>query len=179
MFKVWLDEERLYLKSLLHKPPEESLQMEYWQQLVNLAASRQALETILSTWMVVTAQTAAPIWSDSSATRKRETMHCHAQENYEKDSKAVQELEGCLGITHCWVLGDEEWQAASRLVTNRKYQHALDNIERLVVSWIFELLKMNQSGTEDIDEDANEDHATALEEQCEALQDILSITMDA
>ncbi|KIK15662.1 hypothetical protein PISMIDRAFT_16358 [Pisolithus microcarpus 441] len=129
MFKVWLDEERLYLKSLLCKPPEESLQMEYWQQLVNLAASRQALETILSTWMVVTTQTAAPIWSDSSATRKRETMHRHAQENYEKDLKAVQELEGRLGITCRW------------------YQHALDNVERLVVSQIFELSKMNQSGT--------------------------------
>ncbi|KIK24324.1 hypothetical protein PISMIDRAFT_10312 [Pisolithus microcarpus 441] len=146
-FKVWLDEERLYLKSLLCKPPEESLQMEYWQWLVDLAASRQALETILSTWTVVTAQTAAPIWSDSSATRKRETMRHHAQENYEKDLKAVQELEGRLGITRCWVPGDEEWQAASRLVANRKYQHALDNVKWLVVSWIFELSKMNQSGT--------------------------------
>ncbi|KAI6013624.1 hypothetical protein BKA83DRAFT_4473946 [Pisolithus microcarpus] len=144
---IWLDEERLYLKSLLREPPEESLQMEYWQRLVNLAASRQALETILSTWTVVTAQTAAPIWSDSSATRKRETMRRHAQENYEKDLKAVQELEGCLGITRRWVPGDEEWQAASRLVANRKYQRALDNVERLVVSRIFELSKMNQSGT--------------------------------
>ncbi|KAI6034650.1 hypothetical protein BKA83DRAFT_4470170 [Pisolithus microcarpus] len=146
-FKVWLDEERLYLKSLLHEPPEESLQMEYWQRLVNLAASRQALETILSTWTVVTAQTAAPIWSDSSATRKRETMRHHAQENYEKDLKAVQELEGRLGITRRWVPGDEEWQAASRLVANQKYQHTLDNVERLVVLRIFELSKMNQSGT--------------------------------
>ncbi|KAI6011812.1 hypothetical protein BKA83DRAFT_4474400 [Pisolithus microcarpus] len=146
-FKVWLDEERLYLKSLLCEPPEESLQMEYWQRLVNLAASRQALETILSTWMVVTAQTAAPIWSDSSVTRKRETMRRHAQENYKKDLKAVQELEGRLGITRHWVPGDEEWQAASRLVTNRKYQRALDNVEQLVVLQIFELSKMNQSGT--------------------------------
>ncbi|KAI5999610.1 hypothetical protein EDD15DRAFT_2193652 [Pisolithus albus] len=123
------------------------LGMEYWQWLVNLAASGQALEMILSTWTVVTAQTAAPIWSDSSATRKRETMRRHAQENYEKDLKAVQELEGRLGITRRWVLGDEEWQAASRLVANRKYQRALDNVERLVVSRIFELSKMNQSGT--------------------------------
>ncbi|KIK21581.1 hypothetical protein PISMIDRAFT_12206 [Pisolithus microcarpus 441] len=144
---IWLDEERLYLKSLLCEPPEESLQMEYWQRLVNLAASRQALETILSTWTVVTAQTAAPIWSDSSVTRKRETMRRHAQENYKKDLKAVQELEGRLGITRHWVPGDEEWQAASRLVTNRKYQRALDNVEQLVVLQIFELSKMNQSGT--------------------------------
>ncbi|KAI6015478.1 hypothetical protein BKA83DRAFT_4465568 [Pisolithus microcarpus] len=138
IFRQWLDEEQ---------PAEETLQMEYWQQLVNLAASRQDLETILSTWTVITAQNVAPIWSDSSATRKRETMRRHAQENYEKDLKAVQELEGRLEITRRWVPEDEEWQAATRLVANRKYQCALDNIKRLVVSWIFELSKMNQSGT--------------------------------
>ncbi|KIK20324.1 hypothetical protein PISMIDRAFT_13075 [Pisolithus microcarpus 441] len=147
IFRQWLDEEHVYLKSLLWEPAEETLQMEYWQRLVNLAASRQDLETILSTWTVVTAQNVAPIWSDSSATRKRETMCCHAQENYEKDLKAVQELEGHLGITRRWVPEDEEWQAAARLVANRKYQHALDNVEQLVVSQIFELSKMNQSGT--------------------------------
>jgi len=71
----------------------------------------------------------------------------HAQENYEKDLKAVQELEGHLGISRHWVLEDEEWQAAASLVANRKYQRALDNLERLVVSQIFKLSKMNQSGT--------------------------------
>ncbi|KAI6000458.1 hypothetical protein EDD15DRAFT_2361967 [Pisolithus albus] len=128
-------------------PPEETLQMEYWQRLVNLAASRQDLEMILSTWTVITTQNVAPTWKDSSATRKRETTCRHAQENYEKDLKAVQELEGRLGVTCRWVPEDEEWQAATRLVANRKYQRALDNVERLVVSRIFELSKMNQSGT--------------------------------
>ncbi|KIK13838.1 hypothetical protein PISMIDRAFT_17711 [Pisolithus microcarpus 441] len=146
IFRQWLDEEHVYLKSLLREPVEETLQMEYWQRLVNLAASRQDLKTILSTWTVITAQNVAPIWSDSSATRKRETTHRHTQENYEKDLKAVQELEGCLGITRCWVPEDEEWQAAACLVANQKYQRALDNVKRLVVSWIFELSKMNQSG---------------------------------
>jgi len=74
-------------------------------------------------------------------------MRRHAQENYEKDLKAVQELEGHLGISRRWVPEDEEWQAAARLVANRKYQQVLDNLERLVVSRIFELSKMNQSGT--------------------------------
>jgi len=39
-FKLWLDEERMYLKSLLQEPAEETLQMEYWQRLVNLSGSR-------------------------------------------------------------------------------------------------------------------------------------------
>jgi len=71
----------------------------------------------------------------------------HVQENYEKDLKAVQELKEHLGISCCWVPEDEEWQAAARLVANQKYQRALDNLERLVVSQIFKLSKMNQSST--------------------------------
>jgi len=42
----------------------------------------------------------------------------HVQENYEKDLKAVQELEEHLGISCRWVPEDEEWQAAARLVAN-------------------------------------------------------------
>ncbi|KAI5990606.1 hypothetical protein EDD15DRAFT_2388740 [Pisolithus albus] len=146
-FKLWLDEERVYLNSLLHEPVEETLQMEYWQRLVNLAGSRKNLETVLSTWTVITPGNAASIRSDGGITRKAETKRRHAQENYEKDLKAVQELEGRLGITRRWVPEDEEWQAAARLVANWKYQQALDNVKRLVVSRIFELSKMNQSGT--------------------------------
>ncbi|KAI6138184.1 hypothetical protein BKA82DRAFT_4333280 [Pisolithus tinctorius] len=126
-FKLWLDEEREYLGSLLREPVEETLQMEYWQRLVNLAGSSKHLESILSTWTVIMANDAASPRSDSSATRKAETVRRHAQENYEKDLKAVQELEGRLEITHRWVPEDEEWQAAA--------------------AWIFELSKMNQSGT--------------------------------
>ena len=68
------------------------------------------------------------------------------QENYEKDLKAVQDLEGHLRISRCWVPDDKEWQAAAHMVANQKYQRALDNLERLVMSWIFKLLKMNQAG---------------------------------
>ncbi|KIK15125.1 hypothetical protein PISMIDRAFT_16727 [Pisolithus microcarpus 441] len=146
-FKLWLDEECVYLKSLLCEPVEEILQMEYWQWLVSLKGSRKSLETVLSTWTVVTTHNVASIQSDGSATRKAETMCHHIQENYKKDLKAVQELEGHLGITRRWVPEDKEWQAAAHLVANRKYQWALDNVECLVVSQIFELSKMNQSGT--------------------------------
>ncbi|KAI5981599.1 hypothetical protein EDD15DRAFT_2391694 [Pisolithus albus] len=90
VFRQWLDKERVYLKSLLWEPVEETLQMEYWQQLVNLTGSR---------------------------------ITCH------------------------WVPEDGEWQVAACLIANCKYQHTLDNVECLVMLWIFELSKMNQSGT--------------------------------
>ncbi|KIJ59155.1 hypothetical protein HYDPIDRAFT_101239, partial [Hydnomerulius pinastri MD-312] len=81
---------------------------------------------------------------DASHTSRTETTRRHAQENYEKDLKIVQDLELKLQINERWQPGDEEWNTAARLVANRKYQRALDNLERLVVSHIFKLTKMNR-----------------------------------
>ena len=39
VFEVWLEEERAYLQGLQREPDEETLQMEYWQKLVDLQAS--------------------------------------------------------------------------------------------------------------------------------------------
>jgi hypothetical protein len=39
VFETWLDEERAYLQGLQKEPEEETLQMEYWQKLVDLRAS--------------------------------------------------------------------------------------------------------------------------------------------
>jgi hypothetical protein len=39
-FETWLSEERAYLVGLKREPLQETLQMEYWQKLLNLEASR-------------------------------------------------------------------------------------------------------------------------------------------
>jgi hypothetical protein len=39
VFHEWLEEEKTYLKRLQKEPEEETLQMEYWQKLVNLYGS--------------------------------------------------------------------------------------------------------------------------------------------
>jgi hypothetical protein len=38
--EVWLENECAYLLSCTHEPEQETLQMEYWQKLVNLSASK-------------------------------------------------------------------------------------------------------------------------------------------
>lgn len=40
VFEQWLEDERDYLHGLRSEPEHETLQMEYWQKLVNLAASQ-------------------------------------------------------------------------------------------------------------------------------------------
>ncbi|KAI6021070.1 hypothetical protein EDC04DRAFT_2939417 [Pisolithus marmoratus] len=146
VFRMWLLEENEYL--ITCSPEEEMLQMEYWQKLVNLDASWKHLSDLA--WTVATPSstgTSSFVQMDIAATMQKETMRHHATENFEKDLKVVQDLEVKLGITKHWVPEDEEWQTAGCLVANCKYQCCLDQLESLIVAWIFELPKMNQAGT--------------------------------
>jgi hypothetical protein len=36
VFETWLEKEKMYLNSLMKEPAQETLQMEYYQKLVNL-----------------------------------------------------------------------------------------------------------------------------------------------
>ncbi|KAG0708391.1 hypothetical protein DFH29DRAFT_1045059 [Suillus ampliporus] len=139
-------EEKVYLQGLCTEPELETLQMEYWQKLVNLSASKNELDTASSLWAMSTPSNAHSLASDESATRQLETTRRHALENFEKDLGVVQELEQKLGILHRWTPEDADWQNTGRLVANRKYQRSLDQLEGLIVARIFELTKMNRSG---------------------------------
>lgn len=52
-----------------------------------------------------------------------------------------------MGIATRWVAGSEEWVRAALLVSNRRYQRVLDQLQGLIVACMFELSKMNMSGT--------------------------------
>lgn len=80
-------------------------------------------------------------------TRTTETKRRHALEKHDRDLATVQALELRLGIHTRWVLGGQECEEAGRLLSMRRYQRSLDNLEGLVVARIFELTKMNRSQT--------------------------------
>lgn len=71
----------------------------------------------------------------------------HATENAAKDLLAVQDLEVRLQIDVRWDRESEEWKATTVLLTRRRYQRCLDELEGLIVSRMFELTKMNMSQT--------------------------------
>ncbi|KAH7905910.1 hypothetical protein BJ138DRAFT_1226137 [Hygrophoropsis aurantiaca] len=145
VFEQWLEEEKLYLMGLQYEPVEETLQMEYWQKLVNLEAHKTELNVVMNSWSIVSVP---PTYnSDVSATTKREATRRHALERYDNTLKVVQDLESRLGIERRWTSSDPEWQSAGKLVANRKYQRALDALEGLIVGRLFELSKMNRAGT--------------------------------
>src|ERR1700722_6349417 len=107
---------------------------------------RKALEAARTIWQTSTPESyAMPGRSDK--TQSLETNRRHALELRDKNLEVVQDLERKLGVTERWRVGSIEWRAAAKCVAMRKYQCALDNLERLVVARIFELTKMNLSQT--------------------------------
>ncbi|KAI6113194.1 hypothetical protein EV401DRAFT_2058779 [Pisolithus croceorrhizus] len=141
-FYRWLEEEKEYLEGLSCEPLEEMLHMEYWQRLGKLE-----LCEILDTWNVFKPVGAMTYSGDTRVTWQNETLCRHAQENYDRELLLMQDLEHKLNISWHWVLEDKEWQDAGHLVANQEYHHVLDNLESLVVAWLFELTKMNRAGT--------------------------------
>jgi hypothetical protein len=76
-----------------------------------------------------------------------EAAHHRNLDKMERIVQAAEDLEVRLGITTRWTEGSEEWKGAMEKLRKRDYHRALDHVEQLLVSRIFELLKMNLSHT--------------------------------
>ncbi|KAI6145997.1 hypothetical protein BKA82DRAFT_4016156 [Pisolithus tinctorius] len=146
-FTMWLQEEQSYLEGLEMEPLNETLQMEYWQALVNLEASKKDLDLKSVLWDVTTPSDLKDYATYMCKTQKAETAHWHAIDMYNEDLHIVQDLKSKLNIDSCWTPKQPEWHDAAHLVTKRTFQHALDHLEALIIMQIFELLKMNCAGT--------------------------------
>ncbi|KAJ7243703.1 hypothetical protein C8J57DRAFT_1438524 [Mycena rebaudengoi] len=145
-FVGWLTAEKTYLKSLSKEPQQETLQMEYYQKLVNLQDAEERVAAILGI-AAPTLAVDAPYAELTKATRRLETQRRHALELRAKALAAVQDLEVRLDVEARWVSGGPEWEAAAVLMSRRRYQRALDKLEGLIISRMFELTKVNMSGT--------------------------------
>ena len=83
--------------------------------------------------------------SQRDFTRSIEMKRRQLIEKHDNCLNCVHELERRLHIVKPWVAGSEEWLAARKKVEHRDYRRALDALEGLVVSRLFELSKMNMS----------------------------------
>ncbi|KAJ3924409.1 MAG: hypothetical protein NXY57DRAFT_881555, partial [Lentinula lateritia] len=136
----WLEEEAAYLQNLSKEPPSETLQMEYYGKLVTLKECQAVLKEARHAWLSY-----RPGERDQTAALERTQRH--AQENERKILADVHALESKLDIRIWWTEGSKEWDQAEALVTGAKYRRALDKLEGLLVSRIFELSRLNISGT--------------------------------
>ncbi|KAF8146282.1 hypothetical protein K438DRAFT_1455939, partial [Mycena galopus ATCC 62051] len=133
-FAAWLGKEKEYLRTLTKEPIQETMEMEYYHN-EDCAGSLQKVS-----WMQF-----VPATGDAAYAEAAKQTRCIKMA--QKSLTAVQDLEVQLGITTCWVPGSEEWEKAAKIVSSRRYQRTLDQLQGLVVARIFELTKVNMSGT--------------------------------
>ncbi|KAF8507900.1 hypothetical protein BU17DRAFT_78031 [Hysterangium stoloniferum] len=145
VFEEWREEEKIYLEGLSKEPIMETLEMEYYQKLINLRVSEKNLDNVRAAWIQATPITISTSMRDN--TISLETTWRHLLEGYEKDLKIVQDLEKKLVVAKCWEPGSAEWVNTSKLVAMRMYQQALDQLEGLIVAQMFELTKLNMLQT--------------------------------
>ncbi|KAJ3912126.1 hypothetical protein F5877DRAFT_54492 [Lentinula edodes] len=136
----WLEEEAVYLQNLSKEPLAETLQMEYYGKLVALKECQAVLKEARHAWLSY-----RPGERDQTAALERTQRH--AQENERKILADVHALESKLDVRVRWTEGSKEWDEAGALVMGAKYRRALDKLEGLLVSRIFELSRLNISGT--------------------------------
>ncbi|KAJ6553772.1 hypothetical protein DFH09DRAFT_1318796 [Mycena vulgaris] len=135
-FETWRAKEKAHLRTLSKEPEVETLEMEYFQKLVNLTDAEY-----------VHAHAGAGYAEEVRVTRRMETQRRHALEVQTKALAAVQELELRLEIAARWVPEDEKWVTVGLMVRRRRYQRALDHLQGLIIHQMFELAKCNMSGT--------------------------------
>ncbi|KAJ3992007.1 hypothetical protein F5050DRAFT_1715629 [Lentinula boryana] len=146
----FLEEERLYLESRRHTPEHETLTSSYYLALVKLSNCQERLGRARRTFRGglggSTGGSAKPSDGDLFLTEREMS---NEQEMEAKLLLDVQSLEERLGLRRDqrWVKGSKDWKNAETLVYMSKYQKALDRLEGLIIARIFELSRMNVSGT--------------------------------
>ncbi|KAJ7204100.1 hypothetical protein GGX14DRAFT_569699 [Mycena pura] len=147
-FEGWLAREKEVLTALTREPAEETLAMEYYQKLVNLQAATLRMNNVLHAGSATAlAPSHANYEAQAKATRRLEAQRRHAIENHDKAQMLVNDMEVRMSIAVRWVADSEEWMDAAIMVRRRRYQRALDHLQGLIIARMFELTKMNMSGT--------------------------------
>lgn len=140
VFFDWLVEEGEYLRNLCRTLPQETVEMDYYLKLEALQSCQSRLQKYRQTFIAYVAGK-----RDTGSTYERK--HRNEEENERKLISDVQALEACLKIEVRWVEGCDEWINAKKLVREATYCKALDKLECLLVARMFEMARLNVSGT--------------------------------
>ncbi|KAJ7195687.1 hypothetical protein GGX14DRAFT_537230 [Mycena pura] len=129
-FHSRIEEETVYLKALGHDLEENTDEIDYLKRLITLMEMQEKLDLALGEN------------SRSTATTKR-----LARERFDQALEDVQESEQKLEIEQRWEWGSEPWEEALTLLSTKQYRKSINDLEALVLKRMFELTKMNMSGT--------------------------------
>ncbi|EPQ50029.1 hypothetical protein GLOTRDRAFT_21641, partial [Gloeophyllum trabeum ATCC 11539] len=144
-FEGFLRQERLYLSNLKKEPPEEALRFEYLEALDNAAKLRCANLLCLYTGFCLFASSMS--LNEARGQLNRLQSIPAGDDMRAKLLDTIKTLERQLGIEQRWEESSSQYITAKAKVAERNYRKALDALERLVVQRLFELTKLNMSGT--------------------------------
>ena len=148
----WEKDESEFFTQLGTEHVANTLQVEYVELLQALQTAlverTNASSSYLGRLEIISETPQATGYADAaSATNKLETRRRLAHERYEIAHADVVQIEIRLGIDRRWEPTDPEYLEALKFMNDRKYHRALDKLHRLVVLRLFELHRMNLSGT--------------------------------
>lgn len=154
---LWEKEEAKFFSQLGKEPESNTLQVEYVELLQTLQAAlteRTNADTSYygrlgdASFAVETPETIRSSYSQAtSATSKVETRRRLARERYALAHSDVVQMEIRMGINRRWEPADPQYRDTLKYMKDRKYHRALDKLHQLVVQHMFELHRMNLSGT--------------------------------
>lgn len=144
----WSDEERAFFATLGEESEYNTHAVAYvelLQQLRELDTKRNQANTRFVSYAPST--DSAAYEKDTTRTRRLESERRHARQEHTRVSLEVCELEVKLEIRDRWTPTTPEYITAVQYLQERKYQRALEKLQRLVIQRLFELHKLNVSQT--------------------------------
>ncbi|RDB30732.1 hypothetical protein Hypma_005887 [Hypsizygus marmoreus] len=151
--KSFIDDERQYFEGLGKEPEDDLHAIAYVELLEELRTIEAKYEDASSLFRTQTPQDyhfLSPELSYSqglSETRRADTARRHLSEWQDTILQEVIQLEVRMNIETRWTPTSSEYQKTAQYMVNRKYEKALDNLQRLVIQRLFELHKLNLSQT--------------------------------
>ena len=151
----WEQEQKVFFGSLGKEPEATTLRVEYVELLQALQAaevvrggSNSSLYSHIGEFVMETPSTTQAEYSQAASTTMRlETTRRLAHERYEKALQDVVEMEVRLQVHRRWVSSDPEYVEMLKYIAERRYHRATDKLHQLMVQRLFELHKLNVSGT--------------------------------
>ena len=148
----WEKEEAEFFTQLGKEPETNTLRVEYVELLQVLQSARVERKNSNSFYLghlsvITETPQSTQYYKSASDTNKLEQRRRLARERFDIAHADVVQMEIRLGIDRRWEPTDTEYLETMKYMNNHKYHRALDKLHQLVVLRLFELHRMNLSGT--------------------------------
>ncbi|KAF8574808.1 hypothetical protein K439DRAFT_1624058 [Ramaria rubella] len=135
-FEEWHMAEKTYLGGLKKEPEADVLRLEYLETLMKLHKAEGDFVRMSTLWQ----NTPIEELQLQNYYSRADRHMCHLE-------SALLQLEQKLEIQITWTPDSPEWKEMQKYLQARTYQRTLNILKGLVVARLFELTKVNQSGT--------------------------------